>query len=1111
MRKHLWSILGLVVILSMIAAQCAPAPPPPPPPTAAPTVAPAAPTAAPAAKTELTFAWIPKALNNPVFELGKVGAETKAKELSEKGPIKVNLFYTGSTASDIAEQARVVEDVIAKKVDGIGISCNEAAGCKTVIDKAVDAGIPVMTWDSDSPDSKRFTYLGVSNYEGGKAAGDLLVRAMGKTGKVALLTGVPGAPNLEQRISGFKDFMKDYPDIEIVTTVACNDDINKGVQVVEEAMTAHPDLTGWFFVGLWPLFAKEGSMKQWEAAAQAGKIKTVAFDTLPVELDFMKKGMLQGLVGQKYWGWGYDTVQMMYDYIVNGKKFDPKWTDSGMDIVTPANVDVMADMWKTMDFTKVLPPPFPEAAPAAAAAPAVVTADKVKILVVGKSVHPYWSNVEKGVRAAAKELGLKDEQAVFFVPPKEDVAAQITTIETYLAQGVTGIAVAPSDPAALEPTFKKAAAAGVWVTTLDTPPVKDSVSLVYIGTDNTAAGMEAGKVMKTLLPDGGKVGIGRGSDTALNALQRTDGFKKAIEGTNITALDPVNDKEDAARALELASGVINANPDLAGAFGVYAYNGPAWASAVKEAGKVGKIKVVGFDAGPDIINPIIEGVVNATVAQREFNQGAFSVKLQLLLATKGKDAAFTEMNVKEGIIDTGVDVISLKGDIPGTVGLADYAKQLDAKGIPYEWKLPEGLAPAAAPAGPKPKLQIIWFTWQPCQALGELVKKYPDADVEVRCVPIARWHDDIFTDFAAKGGADLVVLDSQYIGEAVVGGHVAELTDWMKTNIKVDDYVPAALSAYGEYPLGSGHYYGVALEADAMMLVYRKDLYEDPTVQAAYKAKTGQDLRVPQSWTELLAQAQFFKGSEFVPNGYSAIWMGKGGYDEISTQVNQIFWSFGGELWDPKTYKIEGVLNSDTNVKALTFAADLFKTSPEGAGNFSFSEMTDALCNGSTAIGNVWFAFGAAFVNKEGCKFSDKLGFGVVPGEVKHVISLGGQGVSLSSYTKDKEAALKLLAWLQSDDIQLEWAKLGQFPARKSIMSNPIFLNATPYNKSFAESYLLVKDFWNLPEYNAMLQAEQEYLSLAVTGQMDPKDALDEIAKRQQAILDKAYPGGPPK
>ncbi len=316
---------------------------------------------------------------------------------------------------------------------------------------------------------------------------------------------------------------------------------------------------------------------------------------------------------------------------------------------------------------------------------AVVAQEGFTVVVIGKSVHPYWSNVEKGVRAAAEALGLSEDQAIFWVPPQEDVAAQIQTMETYIAQGVTGIAIAPSDPNALEPVMQKAAEAGIIVTTLDTPPVEDSVSLVYIGTDNYSAGHTAGETMAALLPEGGTVGIGRGSDTALNALQRTDGFLDAIAGTGIEALEPVNDREDAVRALELANSVLSANPDLAGAFGVYAYNGPAWATAIKEAGRVGQTRLVCFDATTDIINGIMEGVIDATVAQREFDMGYKSVELIYRIATEGEEAAMEAMGVVDGVIDTGVDVIT-------AATLIDYEASLDAKGIPHEWTT-EGWSP----------------------------------------------------------------------------------------------------------------------------------------------------------------------------------------------------------------------------------------------------------------------------------------------------------------------------------------------------------------------------------------------------------------------------------
>lgn len=312
-------------------------------------------------------------------------------------------------------------------------------------------------------------------------------------------------------------------------------------------------------------------------------------------------------------------------------------------------------------------------------APAPVQKTKAPVIgVIGKSVHPYWSNVEAGVQAAGKELGV---QTIFFVPPKEDVAAQIQTLETFIAQRVAGIAIAPSDPLALEPFMKKAIQAGILLITLDTPPVEGSVSLAYIGTDNINAGRIAGETMVELLPEGGKVGVGRGSDTARNALQRTEGFLSAIEGSGIFPLPAYNDREDPSIALELAGSTISANPDLAGAFAIYAATGPAWITAIQDAGAVGQIKLITFDATSDIIHGIQKGVVAATIAQREYNMGYQSVQLLKVMAEKGAEAALVEMGAVDGIIDTGVDVVT-------AANLKEYAAALDAKGIPHEWYVP---------------------------------------------------------------------------------------------------------------------------------------------------------------------------------------------------------------------------------------------------------------------------------------------------------------------------------------------------------------------------------------------------------------------------------------
>jgi ribose transport system substrate-binding protein len=304
----------------------------------------------------LTIAWIPKALNNPVFEVGRQGAIRKAAELTAAGPLDIEVLYVGSVASDGAEQARVVDDVIARGVDAIAISCDDPTACIDPINRAVDAGIPVMTWDADSPQSKRFTYLGLDNRKAGHAGAELLVKAMGTQGNIAVLTGVPGALNLEERILGFREELAKYPGIHIIATVVTNDDINLGVQAVEDTMQANPNIKGWYFAGMWPLFSERGSMPLWEHAALKGGMKTVAFDALPVELELLRDGYLSGLIDQKNWFWGYQTIQIVYDHVVNHQAF-PSFSDLGYNIITRNNVDAMIQAWNANDFTQPLPPP----------------------------------------------------------------------------------------------------------------------------------------------------------------------------------------------------------------------------------------------------------------------------------------------------------------------------------------------------------------------------------------------------------------------------------------------------------------------------------------------------------------------------------------------------------------------------------------------------------------------------------------------------------------------------------------------------------------------------------------------------------------------------------
>ncbi len=409
-----------------------------------------------------------------------------------------------------------------------------------------------------------------------------------------------------------------------------------------------------------------------------------------------------------------------------------------------------------------------------------------------------------------------------------------------------------------------------------------------------------------------------------------------------------------------------------------------------------------------------------------------------------------------------------------------------------------GATQPTQPPAAKPELSITWFAWPPCDALAKLVTDYPDANVSVNCVPYEQWHDSIFTDFAAKGGVDLPIVDSQWTGEAVKGGHIIDLTDFLKTETPFDDYVPLALKAYGEYPPDSGRYYGAPIMADVQEVAFNKNILAEYNI----------DPTTLTTWAALLEAAQTIKaGGKY--DGFAWFWIGSG--DQIQSAWNELAWSYGGDLWDPATYTFEGVVNSPQNVEALQLARDLYLAGPEGAGNWSYGEISDAMCNGKAAMTSLWVGVMAGWTDPANCTEFPNMGFMVPPaGPAAHILQLGGMGINVSAYTEDQPAALAFLKWLESYDTQIKWVSMGGYSAENKVLASDAFKNAAPFNGVFAEAYPLVKDFYNLPEYYGLMTKQGEYLNLAVTGQMTPQEALDKLAQDQQAIIDEAYPNGPP-
>jgi multiple sugar transport system substrate-binding protein len=403
-------------------------------------------------------------------------------------------------------------------------------------------------------------------------------------------------------------------------------------------------------------------------------------------------------------------------------------------------------------------------------------------------------------------------------------------------------------------------------------------------------------------------------------------------------------------------------------------------------------------------------------------------------------------------------------------------------------------------------LRVCWASWHPADLLLKLSEDFTaktGTKVEGLFVPWGDFLTKVRTEMTTKSSSiDLVVLDSQWLGWMVEGGHLVDLTDWLKkeSGIDLNDYYEATLKAYGEYPPGSGRLYAITCEQDLEGLVYRKDLFEDAKEKEAFKAAYGYELGVPETWDQLRDIAEFFYRPDDNLYGLATKWSRD--YDVITWDFAQVLWAFGGDYWDPKTLKVEGILNSPASVKALTFYRDLSKFAAPGAAGFSFDEVNQEMQQGRAAMAIQWFAFFPGFVDPKASRTWDKVGFAPVPAGPKgRFVALGGQGIGIPRYSKNKQAALSFIKWFQSVETQWAWAKGGGLTGRKSIVNDPAFAELFPFNTAFRDSLPHAKDIWNLPEYAKLLEPSQEKLNEVIRGKLTPKAALDAIAAEHEKVL----------
>jgi ribose transport system substrate-binding protein len=308
------------------------------------------------AQEKYTFALVPKNVNNPFFDQARDGCKKAEGELN--GQIECLYIGPGEHGGG-EEQLQMVNDLIARGVNGIAVSPSNAAAMASALTQAKAAGIPVLTWDSDLlPENKdlRIAYVGTKNYDIGVNLAKRVQELKPEGGTICIQSGGAAAANHNERMQGIRDTLAGksgtQPPGEPLTgqngwtevdgcPLYTDDDFPRSVQQMEDILARYADLDAFVPTGGFPQFvpdAYRNVASKVKDRIESGQLALVVADTLPVQMDLMKEGLSLGQVGQRPFEMGYKTMYFLLDIVKDGKNpEDPTYT--GLDVCTPETAD----------------------------------------------------------------------------------------------------------------------------------------------------------------------------------------------------------------------------------------------------------------------------------------------------------------------------------------------------------------------------------------------------------------------------------------------------------------------------------------------------------------------------------------------------------------------------------------------------------------------------------------------------------------------------------------------------------------------------------------------------------------------------------------------------
>jgi len=252
--------------------------------------------------------------SSPFWIPVKAGVQRAARELAGRG-VTVDWIVPGELHTTEVF-GRAIDAAVAKQYDAIATIAGDA-GVAAYIDRAVRAGIPVATYNSetDTPNERLF-FVGAESYTQGKAAGALMCRLVGPAGKVGIITGFFAVEAHQARVKGFEDALHaGCPQSAVVGRVENQDKAEIAYQEAKDFMTAHADLAGMIAIAGSPF----GAAHALEEVGKAGKVHLVTFDAVDETMDYVEKGVIDATIGQDPDAQGHDPAVRLYNYLVAGQ------------------------------------------------------------------------------------------------------------------------------------------------------------------------------------------------------------------------------------------------------------------------------------------------------------------------------------------------------------------------------------------------------------------------------------------------------------------------------------------------------------------------------------------------------------------------------------------------------------------------------------------------------------------------------------------------------------------------------------------------------------------------------------------------------------------------